>query len=73
MISVTYEFVDFTGESTAYKDRVPKRLALANASGLAQAKPADAGVTKSSGLDQYMTTKPADSLANYNVTSSIPL
>jgi hypothetical protein len=29
MISVTYEFVDFTGESTAYKDHVPRRLANA--------------------------------------------
>lgn len=37
MISVTYEFVDFTGDTTAYKDKVPKSMANATSS-LAQQK-----------------------------------
>lgn len=67
MISVTYEFVDFTGESTAYKDRMPRREATA--SGLIKTKPVETAPTGTSGLDQYMN-KPADSLNNVN--SSVP-
>lgn len=67
MISVTYEFVDFTGESTAYKERMPRRLA--NASGLTQAKSGLEANKPSAGLDQYMT-KP-DALGSLNVTNSL--
>lgn len=78
MISVTYDFVDFTGQTEKYKDKVPRREAQKHqqASGLAQAsssteyKPAD-----SRGLGAYITNQassyesPSFSSSNVNQTS----
>jgi len=68
MMSVTYDFVDFTGQTATYKDRVPKRQALqAQQSSLAQ--PAKTETKSYTGLDNYLSDplKPATS---YNATDS---
>ena len=63
MISVTYDFVDFTGQTAVYKDKVPRResqrlqpSALAQASAMPEYKPFEG-----SGLNAYMNTNQATS------------
>jgi hypothetical protein len=68
MMSVTYDFVDFTGQTATYKDRVPKRQALqAQQSSLAQ--PAKVESKPYSGLDNYLSD-PLKPSSSYNVTDN---
>jgi len=63
MISVTYDFVDFTGQTAVYKDKVPRReaqlqqtSALAQNSNASEYKPYEGG-----GLNAYLNKKPSTS------------